>query len=278
MGIFERFRRLVQSNLNDMISKAEDPEKMLNQLITDMNQQLIESKKSVASAIADEKKIERQMNQSKEQAQEWERKAMLAVRAGKDDLAKEALARKREMEKYAGEYKEQLDQQHESVEKLKTSLRGLQQKIEEAQRKKNLLVARSKRVEAQKKLQSTLSGMSDTSAFEAFDRMSQKMDQLEAENEAMDELEDFSGKQDIDEKFAQLESGSGDADRMLEDLKKRMALEDQTSGSSGKSGESGTSESTADRKSSSSDGSPSESDEDVDATLEELKRRMKDEE
>ena len=278
MGIFERFRRLVQSNLNDMISKAEDPEKMLNQLITDMNQQLIESKKSVASAIADEKKIERQMNQSKEQAQEWERKAMLAVRAGKDDLAKEALTRKREMEKYAGEYKEQLDQQHESVEKLKTSLRGLQQKIEEAQRKKNLLVARSKRVEAQKKLQSTLSGMSDTSAFEAFDRMSQKMDQLEAENEAMDELEDFSGKQDIDEKFAQLESGSGDADRMLEDLKKRMALEDQTSGSSGKSGESGTSESTADRKSSSSDGSPSESDEDVDATLEELKRRMKDEE
>ncbi len=278
MGIFERFRRLVQSNLNDMISKAEDPEKMLNQLITDMNQQLIESKKSVASAIADEKKIERQMNQSREQAQEWERKAMLAVRAGKDDLAKEALGRKREMEKYAGEYKEQLDQQHESVEKLKTSLRGLQQKIEEAQRKKNLLVARSKRVEAQKKLQSTLSGMSDTSAFEAFDRMSQKMDQLEAENEAMEELEDYSGKQDIDEKFAELESGSGDADKMLDDLKKRMAIEDQTSGSSGKSGETGKSESKADSKGSSSDGSPSESEEDVDATLEELKRRMKDEE
>ncbi|MFP4484737.1 MAG: PspA/IM30 family protein [Spirochaetaceae bacterium] len=277
MGIFERFRRLVQSNLNDMISKAEDPEKMLNQLITDMNQQLIESKKSVASAIADEKKIERQMNQSREQAQEWERKAMLAVRAGKDDLAKEALARKREMEKYAGEYKEQLDQQHESVEKLKTALRGLQQKIEEAQRKKNLLVARSKRVEAQKRLQGTLSGMSDTSAFEAFDRMSQKMDQLEAENEAMEELEDFSGKQDIDEKFAELESGTGDADKMLEDLKKRMALEDKTSASSGRSEESGKSG----NESSSSDASSSagnEGDDDVDATLEELKRRMKDEE
>jgi phage shock protein A len=255
-----------------MISKAEDPEKMLNQLITDMNQQLIESKKSVASAIADEKKIERQMNQSTEQAQEWERKAQLAVRAGKDDLAKEALARKREMEKYAQEYKTQLDQQHQSVEKLKSALRGLQQKIEEAQRKKNLLVARSKRVEAQKKLQSTLSGMSDTSAFEAFDKMSQKMDQLEAENEAMEELDDFSGKQDIDEKFAELESGSGDADQMLEDLKKRMALEDQ-SGSS-KSGGSDNNSS----GSSNGGGSGGESDEDIDATLDELKRRMKDEE
>ena len=272
MGIFERFRRLVRSNLNEMISKAEDPEKMLNQLITDMNQQLIESKKSVASAIADEKKIERQMNQSTEQAQEWERKAQLAVRAGKEDLAKEALARKREMEKYAQEYKTQLDQQHQSVEKLKSALRGLQQKSEEAQRKKNLLVARSKRVEAQKKLQGTLSGMSDNSAFEAFDKMSQKMDQLEAENEAMEELDDYSGKQDIDEKFAELESGSGDGDKMLEDLKERMALEDRSSGSkSGSAG--GESDESSEGKS-----SAGESDDDIDATLDELKRRMKDEE
>jgi phage shock protein A len=275
-----------------MISKAEDPEKMLNQLITDMNQQLIESKKSVASAIADEKKIERQMNQSREQAQEWERKAKLAVRAGKDDLAKEALNRKREMEQYAQEYEQQLEQQHASVEKLKSSLRGLQQKIEEAQRKKNLLIARSKRVEAQKKLQSTLSGMSDTSAFEAFDQMSKKMDQLEAENEAMEELDDFSQKQDIDEQFDQLESGSGgDADRMLENLKSRMSLEDQSgSGSDSNSGsgsDQGSSEGSQAGEDTSGENSGSENasdsstnaeDEDMDATLDELKRRMKDEE
>ena len=272
MGIFERFRRLVRSNLNDMISKAEDPEKMLNQLITDMNQQLIESKKSVASAIADEKKIERQMNQSQEQSQEWERKAKLAVRAGKDDLAKEALNRKREMEQYAQEYQEQLEQQHASVEKLKSSLRGLQQKIEEAQRKKNLLVARSKRAEAQKKLQSTLSGMSDTSAFEAFDQMSKKMDQLEAENEAMEELDDFSQEQDMDQKFEALESGGGDADRMLDNLKSRMSIEDQ---SGTKDSSENTEDSSAEGKSSTEESS---NDEDVDATLDELKRRMKDEE
>jgi phage shock protein A len=257
-----------------------------------MNQQLIGSKKSVASAIADEKKIERQMNQSREQAQEWERKAKLAVRAGKDDLAKEALNRKREMEQYAQEYEQQLEQQHASVEKLKSSLRGLQQKIEEAQRKKNLLIARSKRVEAQKKLQSTLSGMSDTSAFEAFDQMSKKMDQLEAENEAMEELDDFSQKQDIDEQFDQLESGSGgDADRMLENLKSRMSLEDQSgSGSDSNSGsgsDQGSSEGSQAGEETSGENSGSENasdsstnaeDEDMDATLDELKRRMKDEE
>src|SRR6056297_1087350 len=119
MGFFERFRRMIKSNLNQMISRAEDPEKMLNQLIIDMNEQLIESKKSVAAAIADEKKLERQMNEQLEQSSDWERKAMLAVRSGKDDLAKEALVRKREYDGYAVQYRTQYQAQHESVEKLK---------------------------------------------------------------------------------------------------------------------------------------------------------------
>ena len=98
MGIFSRFKTVVSSNINDMIAKAENPEKMLNQLLLDMNQQMVESKKSVAMAIADEKKIERELAEQKRQADEWEKKAMLAVRAGRDDLAKEALVRKQEYE------------------------------------------------------------------------------------------------------------------------------------------------------------------------------------
>ncbi len=227
MGIFDRFRRVVKSNLNDMISKAENPEKMLNQLIVDMNQQLIESKKSVAAAIADEKKIERQVKENLAASQEWERKAMLAVRAGKDDLAKEALLRKQEFDKTATEYKEQWEAQHESVEKLKSALRGLQSKIEEAQRKKNLLVARAKRAEAQKRINETIGGMNDTSAFEAFEQMSQRMDQLEAENDAMLEIEASTGSGTLEEQFAQLEAGSTNTEAMLEDLKKRVAIEDQ---------------------------------------------------
>lgn len=270
MGIFDRFRRVVKSNLNDMISKAENPEKMLNQLIVDMNQQLIESKKSVASAIADEKKIERQVKENLASASEWERKAMLAVRAGKDDLAKEALLRKQEFDKTASEYKEQWEAQHESVEKLKSALRGLQSKIEEAQRKKNLLVARAKRAEAQKRINETIGGMNDTSAFEAFEQMSQRMDQLEAENDAMLEIEETAGTSTLEEQFAQLEAGSTNTDAMLEDLKKRVAIEDQrdAGGASAAGSSSASSDAGASGKSSGNSG------EEVDEELEALKRKL----
>ena len=233
MGIFDRFRRVVKSNLNDMISKAENPAKMLNQLIVDMNEQLIESKKSVASAIADEKKLERLMNQQANQGEEWERKARLALKAGKEDLAKEALVRKQEYAGLAVQYQEQWQAQHASVEKLKQSLRGLQQKIEEAQRKKNLLIARAKRAEAQKRIQSTIGGMADNSAFDAFDKMASKVERIEAEVDAMAEIEDMSTKSDdLESQFAALEGSDASAEILLEDLRKQMSdeglLEDKT--------------------------------------------------
>jgi phage shock protein A len=266
VGIFDRFKRVVKSNINDMISKAENPEKMLNQLIVDMNQNLIESKKSVASAIADEKKLERQVKENLASGAEWERKAMLAVRAGKEDLAKEALIRKQEFDKVVTQYKEQWEVQHESVEKLKSALRGLQQKIEEAQRKKNLLVARAKRAEAQKKINETIGGLADTSAFEAFEQMSKRMDQLEAENEALVEIEDMSKTDSLEEEFIALESGGGNADKMLEDLKKKMAIEDKRGGSESASstGQSSASKSTP-------------SDPEVDLELEALKKKLQEE-
>jgi phage shock protein A len=270
VGIFDRFRRVVKSNLNDMISKAENPEKMLNQLIVDMNQQLIESKKSVAAAIADEKKLERQVKENLAAGQEWERKAMLAVRAGKDDLAKEALMRRQEFDKTAAQYKEQWEAQHESVEKLKSALRGLQQKIEEAQRKKNLLVARSRRAEAQKRINETIGGMADTSAFEAFDQMSKRMDQIEAENDAMLEIEDMDKSESLEQQFAQLEAG-GDTEKLLEDLKKKMAIEDKTGGSS--AGATGANQSSGASQPNTDAGSGQE----VDEELEALKRKLKEE-
>lgn len=228
MGIFDRFRRVVKSNLNDLISKAENPEKMLNQLIVDMNEQLIESKKSVASAIADEKKLERMMNQQLGQSDEWERKARLALKAEKEDLAKEALLRKQEYDNLARQYREQWEAQHGSVEKLKQSLRGLQQKIEEAQRKKNLLIARAKRAEAQKRIQSTIGSMANNSAFDAFDKMAAKVERIEAEVDAMSEIEDMTSKDDdIESQFKALESSGASADLMLEDLRKKMATEGQ---------------------------------------------------
>jgi len=227
MGIFDRFRTVVSSNINDLISKAENPEKMLNQLIIDMNEQMIESKKAVAMAIADEKKLEREALENKRQSEDWEKKAMLAVRANRDDLAKEALLRKQEYEGYAGQLQTQWEAQKASVEKLKVSLRELQSKIDEATRKKNILIARAKRAEAQEKINKTMSSLSgNTSAFDTFERMSKKVDEIEARAEATKELEDMSADASLEKQFAQLESSGVGADAMLEDLKRKMLTQD----------------------------------------------------
>jgi phage shock protein A len=229
MGIFSRLKTLISSNVNDLINKAEKPEKMLNQLLIDMSEQLIESKKAVALAIAAEKKLERELQTQEAQAREWERKAMLAVQAGKDDLAKEALLRKQEHENGAAEYRKQWEAQKASVDKLKEALRELQNKIEEAQRKKNLLIARAKRAEAQQKIQSTISSVSgNRTAFDAFDRMAKKVDQMEAEAEAAQELEEVSANSSLEKRFAELEKSDSSADLMLLELKEKMkALPDK---------------------------------------------------
>ena len=235
MGLFDRFRRVVKSNINDMISKAENPEKMLTQLIEDMNGQLIESKKAVAGAIADEKQLERQLLQQRAQTEDWEKRAVLAVQEGKDELAKRALVRKQELDEYVSSYQDQWQAQRDSVEQLKGSLRDLTQKIEEAQRKKNILIARAKRAEAQQRIQATLSTSRDTSAFEAFDRMAKKVDQIEAQADAEREISQIdAGDQTLEREFKQLEGGDTSADRLLEDLKKKMGqIEDRSSESSG---------------------------------------------
>lgn len=227
MGMFERLKTVISSNINALISKAEEPEKMLNQMIIDMNEQLIESKKAVAMAIADEKKLERDMIENKTKAGEWEKKAMLAVRAGRDDLAKEALLRKQEFEGYAAQLSQQWEAQKQSVEKLKEALRQLQTKIEEANRKKNILIARAKRAEAQQRINETMSTLSgNKSAFETFERMERKVDEIEASAEAMKELDEASSGATLEKQFAQLESSPQAADALLEELKKKMLTED----------------------------------------------------
>ncbi len=143
-----------------------------------MNEQLIENKKAVASAIADEKRLERQYNDNLATAQDWKTRPSWRSRATVMILAREALLRQKEYADYATQFKEQFEAQHVAVEKLKDGLRQLQSKIEEAGRKKNILIARAKRAEAQKKISETMGSMSNSSAFEAFDRMANKVDQM----------------------------------------------------------------------------------------------------
>ena len=226
MGIFARIGTLIKSNINDLIAKAEDPEKMLNQVLLEMQQQLVEAKKQVAMAIADEKRVQKQFESETEKSKEWERKAMLAVRAGDDALAKEALVRKQEHDNISAQYQQQWMAQKAAVDKLKDALRLLNNKIEEAKRKKNLLIARKKRAEAQKTIAATMSGLSDTSAFETFDRMAHKIEQLEAEAEAGAEIAGDLTGDNLEAKFAQLQAGGGggQADMALADLKAKMGL------------------------------------------------------
>lgn len=223
MGILGRLSTLLKANVNDLISNAEDPEKILNQLILDMKDQLIEAKKQVAVAIADEKRLKKQLDGELHKSREWEKKAMMAVRAGRDDLAKEALRRKSEHDQLATEFQAQWEAQKAAADRLRESLRQLNNKIEEAKRKKNLLIARKKRVEAQQKIQNTMTSLSDTSAFDAFDRMTTKIDQMEAEAEATQQLhEDMTGA-DLSQDFAALERETS-ADSELAALKAKMGM------------------------------------------------------
>jgi phage shock protein A len=223
MGIFARLARLIKSNINDLISRSEDPEKMLNQIVIDMNTQLIEAKKQVAASIADEKKLAKQAEQEAANAAEWERRAMMAVRANDDNLAKEALSRVKEHHALAEQFRTQWQKQKGAVDQLKLALRALNAKIEEAKRKKNLLIARKKRAEAQKAIQETMSGLKNASAFEAFDRMSTKIEEMEAQAEAGAELaEEYTGDV-LAHKFQELEVNTG-AEDDLAALKRKMGI------------------------------------------------------
>jgi phage shock protein A len=224
MGLFSRIGTLFKSNVNDIISKAEDPEKMLNQVVLDMQNQLVDAKKQVAVSIADQKRLEKQRDEQADLAQEWERKAMLAVRAGDENLAKEALKRKAEHDGQFAEFTKQSQLQKDAVDKLKDQLRTLNDKIEEAKRKKNILIARQKRAEAQKTIQDTMSGISDTGAFDTFERMTQKVDQIEAEAAASAELGNELSGDTLQQKFKALESGGAGSDLALAELKAKMGL------------------------------------------------------
>lgn len=235
MGIFSRLGTLIKSNINDLITKAEDPEKMLGQVLLEMQQQLVEAKKAVAIAIADEKKLQKQYTSETDKSKEWERKAMVAVRAGDDTLARQALGRKQEHDTIATQFQQQWVAQKQAVEKLKEALRLLNNKIEEAKRKKNILVARKKRAEAQQQIANTMQGLGDTSAFDTFDRMAERIQLLEAEAEAGAELAGELSGDTLESKFLQLEQGTGASDDdALADLKVKMGLLEAPAGETAK--------------------------------------------
>jgi phage shock protein A len=216
MGLFDRISRVVRSNVNDMVSKAEDPEKILEQAVMDMQEDLVQLRQAVATAIASQKRTQQQYNQAQSEANNWQQRAQLALQKGDENLAREALQRKKTNTETANALKGQLDQQSTQVDTLKRSLIALEGKISEAKTKKDMLKARASAAKAQEQLQGMVNNMGTSTAMAAFERMEDKVLQAEARAQAAGEL----AGADLESRFAQLESG--DVDLELEAMKQQM--------------------------------------------------------
>lgn len=216
MGLFERIMRVIRSQINSLVSKAEDPEKILEQAVMDMQTDLIEVRQAVAQAIATQKRTERQYEQTKSTADEWYRRAQLALQKGDEHLAKEALTRRQSYQQTANSLKSQIDSQQEIVGQLKNNMRGLESKIAEAKTKKDLYIARARSAQASEKLSEVLGNLSTSSSMSAFERMEEKVMQLEARSEAIASL----GADDLEKQFSALESNN--IDNELAAMKQQM--------------------------------------------------------
>ncbi|NJR67083.1 MAG: PspA/IM30 family protein [Leptolyngbyaceae cyanobacterium CRU_2_3] len=210
MGLFDRVSRVVRANLNAAVSSAEDPEKILDQAIIDMQEDLVQLKQAVAGAIASQKRMQQQQNQAQSEATNWEQRARLALQKGDENLAREALNRKKVQAETAGALKAQLDQQSATVDTLRRNLMALESKISEAKTKKDMLKARAQAAKANEQLQKTVGSLGTGSAMSAFERMEDKVLQMEARSQA---VADLAGA-DLESQFAQLESGSNVDDEL----------------------------------------------------------------
>ncbi len=218
MGLFDRISRVVRANLNDIVSKAEDPEKVLEQSVIDMQEDLIQLRQAVAQSIASTKRTEQQYNQNQSQANSWQQRAQLALQKGDETLARQALERKKGYADTANSLKVQLDQQSGQVDTLKRSLIALEGKISEAKTKKNMLKARAQAAKAQEQLQSAVGNLGTSTAMGAFERMEEKVLNMEARAQAAGEL----GRADLESQFASLEAGS-DVEDELEAMKRQLS-------------------------------------------------------
>ncbi len=225
MGILTRIFNLFRATTNDMLDKAEDPEKMIKQMISDLEAQKKKAKEQMTEALALQKRLERDTKKEHQDAEKWEQKAIIAVQNEKDDLAKEALNRKNEHLRRAIEYEKQLEMHRNNADSLKESYQIMEDKIDEIKRKQGLLSVKQKQAEAQEKIYKTIEGLGDTSGImNTIERAEEKVENLQARAEAYQEISMESNQESLEKKFKELEHESPDMDNELLELKKRAAL------------------------------------------------------
>jgi phage shock protein A len=219
MGLLERVSTLIRANLNDMIDRAEDPEKMIKQVILDMENQYLQVKTQVAVSIADQHILEKKQREQEDTGKDWMRKAELAVDKTQDDLARAALDRYQTSSRLAQSFQEQVSDQKAQVETLKNALIKLEAKLEEAKSKREMLIARHRRSVALDKAAKAQVALGEDSKNAAFDRLKDRVNHTEATATAEVELL----TDDITEKLNRLDRDT-EVDRLLTDLKSRRRL------------------------------------------------------
>jgi len=222
VALLERVSTLIRANLNELIEKAEEPEKLIKQVILDMENQLMQLKTQVAIAIADQHLLEKKQKEYEQKAEEWQKKAEFAVRKNDDRLARAALERKLSLAQMGENFVHQVEDQKTEVENLKSALRKLEAKIEEAKAKADLLVAQHRRARVLTKASRARASASDSGKIGTFDRMKQKVERGEAISKAHAEVLQMDEDACIEEKFALLEREE-QIDRLLEELKQKRA-------------------------------------------------------
>lgn len=218
MALMERVSTLLRANLNDLVDRAEEPEKMLKQVILDMENQLMQVKTQVAISIADLHLLERRAAETALKADDWMRKAQLAVEKGQDDLARVGIERSLESRKLAGNFRQQIGDQKAQADSLRTAFLSLEGKLVEARAKAELLMATHRRAKANGDAAKAQLGLQAGATAGAWDRMNRKVQQAEALGQATSGL----AAEDIEGRFAALEK-EDEVDRLLAELKERKA-------------------------------------------------------
>lgn len=209
MSIFQRVSDLIRANISDLLDKAEDPEKMIKQMIEDMESSVREAKVALASTIAEEKKLQASYEENLSQSKSWYDKAELAMSRGDEELAKEALRRRKMYEDTANGLKGQVEAQRAAVNQLRDGVAQLENKLAEANAKKDLLIARQHRAMAERKVNEQLAGIGKSAtAFSTFDRMEKKVADMEARAAAAGEV----NKDSLDDKFKALEKDAHESE------------------------------------------------------------------
>ncbi len=219
MGIFARITDIFKANINDILDKAEDPEKMIKQMVIEMEESVNKTTLAVAQAIANEVSLQKKLEKARKDSTEWESKAMQALTASRDDLAKAALERKALADRNQTDLVPLYEQAKATTANLRIQLDKLKAKLDEARMRQSTLIARSQAAKAQKQIAQAMSGVG-SDAFSKFDKFEQKIEKLEAEAVAFEQL--AGENTSLDEQFKQLESSSVDSDLLA--LKAKMGL------------------------------------------------------